>query len=42
MKVRIMKAKLFFPMILALVLWAPYGSAWTIDDMVSYWSFDEG
>ena len=37
-----MKAKLFFPMMLALLLWAPYGSAWTIDDMVSYWSFDEG
>jgi hypothetical protein len=42
MEVKIMKAKLFFPMMMALVLWAPYSSAWTIDDMVSYWSFDEG
>ena len=42
MEVKIMKAKLFFPMMLVLLLWAPYGSAWTIDDMVSYWSFDEG
>jgi len=37
-----MKAKLFFPIILVLLLWAPYGYTWTIDDMVSYWSFDEG
>ncbi|MHC4084411.1 MAG: LamG-like jellyroll fold domain-containing protein [Planctomycetota bacterium] len=37
-----MNAKLFFPMMLVLVLWAPYGFAWTIDDVVSYWSFDEG
>lgn len=42
MEVHIMKVKLFFPMMLALVIWAPYGSAWTIDDMVSYWSFDQG
>jgi hypothetical protein len=36
------RKKLFFAAVLMFGLWALYGSAWAVDDMFSYWKFDEG
>lgn len=36
------RKKLFFAAVLAFGLWALCGSAWAVEDMVSYWTFDEG